>query len=102
MLNSPWDLELWNGTVAMAMAGPHQLWALDLEKGDVGVLAGSGAEGLADGPAHAAAMAQPSGLAVENGKLWVADSETSSLRYLDRSGRLTTAVGVGLFDFGHE
>ena len=101
-LNSPWDLELWDGTVAIAMAGPHQLWALDLEKGDVGVLAGSGAEGLADGPAHAAAMAQPSGLAVENGKLWVADSETSSLRYLDRSGRLTTAVGVGLFDFGHE
>ena len=101
-LNSPWDLELWGGTVVIAMAGPHQLWALDLEKGDVGVLAGSGAEGLADGPAHAAAMAQPSGLAAENGKLWIADSETSSLRYLDRSGRLTTAVGAGLFDFGHE
>jgi hypothetical protein len=66
------------------------------------VLAGSRAEGLADGPAHTAAMAQPSGLAFENGKLWIADSETSSLRYLDRSGRLITAVGVGLFDFGHE
>jgi hypothetical protein len=47
-------------------------------------------------------MAQPSGLAVENGKLWVVDAETSSLRYLDRYGRLTTAVGIGLFDFGHE
>jgi hypothetical protein len=101
-LNSPWDLELWDGIVVIAMAGPHQLWALDLEKGEVGVLAGSGAEGLADGPAPTAAMAQPSGLAAENGKLWVADSETSSLRYLDRSGCLTTAVGVGLFDFGHE
>ncbi len=102
LLNSPWDLELWDGTVVIAMAGPHQLWALDLENGDVGVLAGSGAEGLADGPARTAAMAQPSGLAADNGKLWVADSETSSLRYLDRSRRLTTAVGVGLFDFGHE
>ena len=101
-LNSPWDLELWDGTVVIAMAGPHQLWALDLENGDVGVLAGSGAEGLADGPARTAAMAQPSGLAADNGKLWVADSETSSLRYLDRSGRLTTAVGAGLFDFGDE
>ena len=102
LLNSPWDLELWDGTVVIAMAGPHQLWALDLENGDVGVLAGSGAEGLADGPACTAAMAQPSGLAADNGKLWIVDSETSSLRYLDRSGRLTTAVGVGLFDFGHE
>jgi hypothetical protein len=102
LLNSPWDLELWDGTVVIAMAGPHQLWALDLENGDVGVLAGSGAEGLADGPARTAAMAQPSGLAADNGKLWVADSETSSLRYLDRSGRLTTAVGAGLFDFGDE
>jgi hypothetical protein len=101
-LNSPWDLELWDRIVVIAMAGSHQLWSLELEKGEVGVLAGSGAGGLADGPARTAAMAQPSGLAAENGKLWVVDSETSSLRYLDRSGRLTTAVGVGLFDFGHE
>ncbi len=30
------------------------------------------------------------------------DSETSALRYLDRSGRLHTVVGTGLFDFGYE
>ncbi len=101
-LNSPWDLELWDGMVIIAMAGPHQLWALDLEEGSVAVLAGSGAEGLADGPARTAAMAQPSGLASENGRLWIVDSETSSLRYLDRAGHLRTAVGAGLFDFGHE
>ena len=65
------------------------------------MLAGNGAEGLADGPARTAAMAQPSGLASENGRLWVVDSETSSLRHLDRSGRLHTVVGTGLFDFGH-
>ena len=100
-LNSPWDLELWNGAVAIAMAGPHQLWTLDLEEEDVGVLAGSGMENLADGPAQVAAMAQPSGLSSDDGKLWVVDSETSSLRYLDRSERLFTAVGTGLFDFGY-
>ncbi len=100
-LNSPWDLELWDGVVAIAMAGPHQLWALDLEKEDVGVLAGSGMENLADGPAKVAAMAQPSGLSSGDGKLWVVDSETSSLRYLDHSGRLFTTVGTGLFDFGY-
>jgi thiol-disulfide isomerase/thioredoxin len=100
-LNSPWDLELWDGVVAIAMAGPHQLWALDLEKDEVSVLAGSGMENLADGPLLVAAMAQPSGLSSDGEKLWVVDSETSSLRYLDRSGRLLTAVGTGLFDFGY-
>ena len=100
-LNSPWDLELWDGMVAIAMAGPHQLWALDLEKDEVSVLAGSGMENLADGPLLVAAMAQPSGLSSDGEKLWVVDSETSSLRYLDRSGRLLTAVGTGLFDFGY-
>ncbi|MBA3471836.1 MAG: alkyl hydroperoxide reductase [Rubrobacter sp.] len=100
-LNSPWDLELWDGMVAIAMTGPHQLWALDLEKEDVGVLAGSGMENLVDGPAQVVAMAQPSGLSSGDGKLWIVDSETSSLRYLDRSGRLFTTVGTGLFDFGY-
>jgi thiol-disulfide isomerase/thioredoxin len=100
-LNSPWDLELWDGVVTIAMAGPHQLWTLDLEKEDVDVLAGSGMENLVDGPAQVAAMAQPSGLSSGDGRLWIVDSETSSLRYLDRSGRLSTTVGTGLFDFGY-
>ncbi len=100
-LNSPWDLASWGGVVVVAMAGPHQLWALDLEADDVGVLAGSGFESLGDGPAQTAALAQPSGLAPDGEKLWFVDSETSSLRYLDRSGRVFTAVGTGLFDFGY-
>jgi thiol-disulfide isomerase/thioredoxin len=100
-LNSPWDLELWDGVVVIAMAGSHQLWALDLEKEDVGVLAGSGMENLVDGPAQVAAMAQPSGLSSGGGRLWIVDSETSSLRYLNRLGRLSTTVGTGLFDFGY-
>ncbi|MDP8951360.1 MAG: redoxin domain-containing protein [Actinomycetota bacterium] len=101
-LNSPWDLELWDGMVGIAMAGPHQLWVLDLEKDEVSVLAGSGMESLADGPVLVAAMAQPSGLSSDGEKLWVVDSETSSLRYLDRSGHLLTTVGAGLFDFGYK
>ena len=100
-LNSPWDLELWDGTVAVAMAGPHQLWVLDLEKDEVSVLAGSGMENLADGPVLVAAMAQPSGLSSDGEKLWIVDSETSSLRYLERSGHIFTAVGTGLFYFGY-
>jgi hypothetical protein len=46
-------------------------------------------------------MAQPSGLAIsaDGLTLWIADSETSSLRRL-RDGVLSTVVGRGLFDFG--
>ncbi len=99
-LNSPWDLELWGGVVVIAMAGSHQLWALDMEREDVGVLAGSGVESLGDGPLQMAAMAQPSGLSSDGEKLWIVDSETSALRYLDRSGHLHTVIGTGLFDFG--
>lgn len=100
-LNSPWDLELWDGTLVIAMAGLHQLWALDLEEDKIDILAGSGMENLVDGPAQRAAMAQPSGLSSSDGRLWVVDSETSSLRFLDHSGRLLTVVGTGLFDFGY-
>ncbi|MBA2443419.1 MAG: redoxin domain-containing protein [Rubrobacter sp.] len=100
-LNSPWDLELWEGRVVVAMAGSHQLWSLGLDRGEVSVLAGNGVEELSDGPAEAATMAQPSGLSSDGERLWVSDSETSSLRYLDRAGDLRTVVGSGLFDFGH-
>jgi thiol-disulfide isomerase/thioredoxin len=101
-LNSPWDLELWSGTVVIAMAGPHQLWTLNLEGKAVDVLAGSGIENLIDGPSQTAAMAQPSGLSSDGEKLWFVDSETSSLRYMDRSGHIFTVVGTGLFDFGYK
>ena len=93
------------------------------------LLAGTSAEGVRDGAAEQAWFAQPSGLAVsaDGLRLWVADSETSALRWLERADgspdrstpvvtdtRLAnaapaaqagyvvgTSVGEGLFDFGH-
>ena len=60
-------------------------------------------EGLLDGPLHEAWFAQPSGLAVgADDKIWLADSETSALRWVDPVERTVhTVVGEGLFDFGH-
>lgn len=63
--------------------------------------AGTTNEGLVDGPGGEAWFAQPSGLAATEDRLWVADSETSALRYVDADGAVHTAVGTGLFDFGH-
>ncbi|MDF6043681.1 redoxin domain-containing protein [Streptomyces sp. JH14] len=102
-LSSPWDVAWFADRLWIAMAGVHQLWSYDPEAGTVQVAAGTTNEGLVDGPADEAWFAQPSGLAAaaDGERLWVADSETSALRYVDRDGTVHTAVGTGLFDFGH-
>ncbi len=103
-LSSPWDVA-WYGDgyddrVIIAMAGIHQLWWYDPAKRTAGVYAGTTVEALKDGPLAEAWMAQPSGLSAgPDGRLWVADSESSALRFV-QGGALHTAVGQGLFDFG--
>ncbi|MGW2209413.1 NHL domain-containing thioredoxin family protein [Streptomyces sp. NPDC001781] len=100
-LSSPWDVALFGGRVWIAMAGVHQLWTYDPAAGTVQVAAGTTNEGLVDGPGAEAWFAQPSGLAATDERLWLADSETSALRWVDPDGAVHTAVGTGLFDFGH-
>ncbi|WP_432252696.1 NHL domain-containing thioredoxin family protein [Streptomyces sp. HNM1019] len=103
-LSSPWDVAWFAGRLWIAMAGVHQLWTYDPEAGTVRAAAGTTNEGLVDGPAGEAWFAQPSGLATTGDRLWIADSETSAVRYLQRDGEdftVRTAVGTGLFDFGH-
>jgi hypothetical protein len=103
-LSSPWDVAWFAGRLWIAMAGVHQLWAYDPAVGTVAVAAGTTNEGLVDGPAAEAWFAQPSGLAAsaDGSRLWVADSETSAVRWVDAETlTVHTAVGTGLFDFGH-
>ncbi|MGW1846123.1 NHL domain-containing thioredoxin family protein [Streptomyces sp. NPDC001966] len=105
-LSSPWDVAWFADRLWIAMAGVHQLWTYDPATRTVQVAAGTTNEGLVDGPADEAWFAQPSGLAAsaDGERLWVADSETSALRYVERDGdgfAVRTAVGTGLFDFGH-
>ncbi len=100
-LSSPWDVT-WSTDVhgvVVAMAGIHQLWTFDPVERSLSVLAGTTNEGLRDGPPDEAWLAQPSGLAAADDRLWFVDSETSSLRSL-ANGVVATHVGAGLFDFG--
>ena len=100
-LNSPWDLALEGSTLYIAMAGPHQLWRLDMPMNFCRAFVGSGRENIADGPAESAALAQPSGLALHGNHLYFADSEVSAVRRVDLAAeRVETLVGAGLFDFG--
>lgn len=101
-LNSPWDVLLDGDKLYIAMAGHHQIWLLDLKQKMIGPFAGSGAETLRDGVLRKACFAQPSGLATDGKSIYVADSETSSLRRvsLDADGKVQTLVGRALFIFG--
>ena len=100
-LSSPWDVAWWHGRVWVAMAGVHQLWTFDPRTGTTEVAAGTANEGLLDGPLKDAWFAQTSGFAATDDRLWIADSETSSVRYVE-DGDVHTAVGTGLFDFGFQ
>ena len=102
-LRSPWDVVFVGRRLFIAMAGSHQLWMYDLETGLVQAVAGTGGEGIVDGPPEDALLAQPSGIAAdEDGVLFFADSETSAIRQADliTAHQITTLVGMGLFDFG--
>jgi len=100
-LSSPWDLQLVGHVLYIAMAGPHQIWMMDLDKNEVSTFAGSGREARLDGPLKEAGFAQPSGMATDGKTLYVADSESNIIRAIDISeGTVKTLVGGDLFEFG--
>lgn len=109
-LSSPWDLQLIGNTLYIAMAGPHQIWAMDLDTQHVAPYAGSGREARVDGERFEAALAQPSGLATDGKRLFFADSESSSIRAVDLPNQGTDVhtlagggvPGVNLFQFGDQ
>jgi DNA-binding beta-propeller fold protein YncE len=105
-LSSPWDLALAGRALYVAMAGPHQIWKLDLDAREVAIYAGSGREARSDGKRlgefedmSVATFAQPSGLAADAGVLYVADSESNIIRAV-AGEEVRTLVGGDLFEFG--
>ena len=101
-LNSPWDVVAVGDVLYIAMAGNHQLWALDLRAGSIAPFAGSGKEGLIDGALKTAQFAQPSGIVSDGKRLYFTDPESSAIRAadVDPNGVVQTFVGTGLFNFG--
>jgi thiol-disulfide isomerase/thioredoxin len=100
-LSSPWDLVVADGVLFVAMAGQHQVWAYEADTRRIGPWAGTGREARQDGSRWESAFAQPSGITADEERLYVADSETSSIRAIDRrTDAAETVVGAGLFDFG--
>jgi thiol-disulfide isomerase/thioredoxin len=109
---SPWALWPHGDDLYIAMAGPHQIWKMPLNESEIGPYAGNGREDIVDGPllpsipydGRYSSFAQPSGLASDGKRLFVADSEGSTIRSVpfDPAGKVETLVGLTgtLFDFG--
>uniref|UniRef100_A0A1B6CMJ0 Thioredoxin domain-containing protein n=3 Tax=Clastoptera arizonana TaxID=38151 RepID=A0A1B6CMJ0_9HEMI len=121
-ISSPWDLCIVNQSVLMiAMAGTHQIWAVFLKDtiwwqnkkcrtGTCIPIAGSGREENRNNAyPMSAGFAQPSGITNKGDEfLFIADSESSSVRCLNLvNGKVTGVVGghldpTNLFAFGDE
>ena len=100
-LNAPWDLAASHDHLYLAMAGAQQVWALDLARNQLRVLAGSGRLALTDGPATRAAFGQPAALALVQNTLYVADAGSSAVRVVHTGeGSVQTLIGQGPFEFG--
>ncbi len=106
-LHSPWDLELNGDSLFVAMAGTHQIWEFDLTTDSIAPYVGSGAEGTENSTLATSTLAQPSSLSLDGGgRLYFADSESSSVRWADIAGSegVHTLAGTdqGLFEFGDQ
>ncbi|XP_034706716.1 protein SUPPRESSOR OF QUENCHING 1, chloroplastic [Vitis riparia] len=73
-----------DGQIYVADSYNHKIKKLDPATGRVSTLAGTGKAGFKDGRALAAQLSEPSGIVeVENGVLFIADTNNSVIRYLD-------------------
>lgn len=105
-LRSPWDVEVTADQLIIAMAGTHQIWAMDLTGNTLRVLVGNGREAQYNDTLLTSELAQPSGLHLTGDLLYFADSESSTIRVADlAANRVFVASGTtdnNLFDFGDE
>lgn len=102
-LNSPWDLIKIENKIYIAMAGSHQIWMMDLESNIIKTYSGTGAEACFDGELNEAVFAQPSGISTDGNELFIADSESSTIRGvgLIETAKVRTICGSGnLYEFG--
>ena len=105
-LSSPWALELDGDDLFVANAGTHQIWTIDLAERTARPSVGSAVEGTLNDVLLEASLAQPSGLAFgTDGRLYFADSESSSIRSAavrDPAGQTALVAGgrENLFEFG--
>lgn len=95
-----------DGTLWLALREGNAVLKLDLARGTIHHVAGTGQKGYTGdgGPARTAALNGPKGVAAApDGKIYVADTENHVIRVIDpKSGTIATAAGTGKKGDGSE
>ena len=100
-LNLPWAVAGAFDRLFIAVTGCNQIWEYELGYSRLRFVAGTGELGIADGPGRNALFAQPSGLALVQQTLYVADAAGSAIRVIQlQQDNVQTLVGQGLYEFG--
>ena len=87
------------------VADPYLLWAYRVSEDGVSTIAGTGfpTPVADDGPATAAVLNEPSGIAFDpNGNLLIADTQNNRIRRVDaQTGIITTIAGTGVYGYNN-
>ncbi len=98
-LNGPSDVDVdSSGNLYIADTGNHRIRRVDPTSGAISTLAGNGSGGFAGdgGPATAAALFNPTGVASDsNGNVYIADFSNRRIRKVSTGGLITTVAGTG-------
>lgn len=92
------DFEASSGSLVLALREGNAVYRLDLRQKIVRHLAGTGKTGYSgeSGPAATALLSGPKGVAfAPNGDIYVADTESHTIRVIRRSGIIETVAGNG-------
>lgn len=87
-----------NGDVFIADTQNHRIRRVDAATGVITTYAGTGSEGDSGdgGPATAAELDEPTGLAIDlSGRLTIADTDNHKIRRINAAGTISTIAGTG-------
>jgi len=98
-LSAPQQLAVGSGSLYIADTSNNRVRRVDLATGTITTFAGTGTSGFSGdgGPATAAQLSYPVGLAIGSGNLYISDQNNYRVRKVDLvTGIITTAVGTGV------
>lgn len=101
-LNAPIEVALSGNTLYIADRDNHRVRRVDLSIGTITTAAGDGTPGYGGdgGPAAAAHLWYPEGVALDGSTLYVVDTGNGRVRKVSGAGTITTAAGGGTRPFG--
>ena len=95
--NKPFGIATDGSNLYVSDCGNNKIRKINIATGEVTTLAGSGASGSFDGVGTRASFANPNGLTIDKGNLYVADTRNSKIRKIViATGAVSTLAGSGM------